>query len=138
MLVVLSMLAGLRNKDQIASIWWLTATTMAFGWLTEVISRPDKSSNGERWVGDLPDGSNRWSSYVWRMQAHVLGFFPYIACWCIIFGFFFDVLDDVDALYGDRIDDFIPVWIVTALSTTCLTFSSFTVAQPNPDAKPRP
>ena len=59
----------------------------------------------------------------------VLGTFPYIACWSIIYGFFIDVLNDVDALYGDRVDDFVPVWITTALSTTSISFSSFTVVQ---------
>ena len=127
MLTVLTMLTGLRTKDQIASIWWLCATTMFFGYLTELLSRPDPASNGERWIGDAKYG--RFGSYCYRMQAHVLGYMPYIALWCIIYGFFFDVFDDVERLYGDRVDDFVPVWITTALSTTCITFSSFGVVQ---------
>jgi len=68
MLTVLTMLSGLRNKDQIASVWWLCGTTQFFGYLTEVQSRPDKSSNGERWEGQRED--NRFANYCWRMQAH--------------------------------------------------------------------
>ena len=76
MMAVLTVISGGRNQTDLASIWMLMSTTMAMGFLTELASRPDESTAGDRWQGELPDRSNRFSCYVRRMAPHVVGFFP--------------------------------------------------------------
>jgi hypothetical protein len=74
-----------------------------------VISRPDPSSDGARWKGDLPDGSNKFRNYVWRMQAHVLGFVPYFTAWIVLFYLYQNTLDDIESAFGERVADEVPV-----------------------------
>ena len=76
MIAVLTVISGGRNQTDIAAIWALMTTTMGMGFLTELNSKQEEGSNGERWEGDLPDGSNRFKNYVKRMACHLWGFFP--------------------------------------------------------------
>lgn len=123
MMAVLTVISGGRNQTDLASIWMLMSTTMAMGFLTELGSRPDESSNGERWQGELPDRSNRCSCYVRRMAPHVVGFFPYFSAWAILYSIYITTLNDIEEAFPS-IDEAIPRYIIAALTSTFAIFST--------------
>ena len=127
MFFILSAISGGRNEAELSQGYVLIATTMTFGYLTELLSRPEPGSNGARWVGQRDD--NRFANYAYRMQPHILGFFPFLAAWANLIALYIRTLEDVKELYGDRVDDLIPTFILTAVWSTFLTFSSFTFVQ---------
>jgi len=128
MMAVLTVISGGRNQTDLASIWVLMSTTMAMGFLTELASRPDESSGGERWQGELQDRSNRFSCYVRRMAPHVVGFFPYFSAWAILYSIYITTLNDIEEAFPD-IDEAIPRYIIAALTSTFAIFSTFTFTQ---------
>lgn len=73
MMILIAYASGVRNWDTIVLIGVLTATTMSFGWLNEVICRPNSVLEGE-WEKGLLE----------RAQAHVLGWIPMIGAWVVI------------------------------------------------------
>jgi hypothetical protein len=127
MFCILSAISGGRNEAELSQGYVLIATTMFFGYLTELLSRPAAGSNGERWTGQRED--NRFSNFVHRMQPHILGMVPYFAAWANLIALYIRTLGDVDELYGDRVGDVVPAFILTAVWSTFLTFSSFTAVQ---------
>ena len=101
----------------------LTPTPSPIQFLTELGSRPDESSNGERWQGELPDRSNRCRCYVRRMAPHVVGFFPYFSSWAILYSIYITTLSDIEEAFPD-IDEAIPRYIIAALTSTFAIFST--------------
>lgn len=89
--------------------------------------RPEPLTYDER--GELRKYASKYtSSWVKRMAPHVVGWFPYVACWVVYFNFFLDNLNDLkiqDEELFDRVPDFVP-WAVGA---TALWFTSFTFVQ---------
>ena len=77
MMLAIAYTSGIRCYSQLLQIFALTATTMTFGWLNEVINRP--SCGGE----------DRWEHpFLFRAQAHLCGYIPQIAAWyCILYAF---------------------------------------------------
>jgi len=125
MVCILLLISGGRNQTDLASVFVLMAVTMACGYLTEVISRPDVGS--DRWEGQKAE--NRFRNYVWRMQAHVIGFVPYVSAWAIVFNLYQTTIEDVKEAFGEEVSDRVPQYIYTALVSTIVVFSSFTITQ---------
>ena len=127
MFFILSAISGGRNEAELSQGFLLISVTMSFGYLQELFSRAEPGSNGARWVGQRDD--NRFANYVYRMQPFVIGLFPYFGAWANLIALYIRTLQDVDELYGDRVDDVVPSFILLAVWTTFLTFSSFTFVQ---------
>lgn len=130
-------ITGLREQNALASVFMLMALTMAFGYLTELFSRPSTKQDGtldlERWAGDEWRTNDspacfrmrRRRNYIRRMLPHVLGIFPYVAAWTIVLNNFFAQLEDLrvdDKALFDRVPAFVP-W---AVGGSVLIFTSFT------------
>ena len=114
MLFGIAIVAGIRDENTLASLFMLSFTTMLCGLLTEVLSRPDMSTN--TW---------KIESYTWRMLPHVVGFFPYVAAWSIIIVHWEKSIDDVCDRLRDRMPAFVPYIIYGCFAI----FSLFTVVQ---------
>ena len=76
--------------------------------------------------------SNYWYKYrkAWAMRLfpHIIGIFPYVACWVVLINHFFESLNDLKVENEDlwkRIPDF----VVPAVGGTVLIFTSFTFVQ---------
>ena len=69
MMLSIAYTSGIRGYTELSCIFWLVATTILFGWLQEVINRPDPEK--DEWQMDL----------VSRSQAHFLGYIPQLAAW---------------------------------------------------------
>jgi len=126
MVLLLTLISGGRSEDTLLGVFLLMATCMFHGLYTELHSRPDPGSNGERWMGQLADGSNRVGNFLWRQIPQFLGWIPYIGSWFILINLYLRTLEDIDKAFGDRVSDFIPAFIVGALVSTFLIFSCFT------------
>lgn len=77
-------------------------------------------------MGQLADGSNRVRNFLWRQIPQLLGWVPFLGSWFILVNLYLRTLDDIQKAFGDRVDDFIPAFIVGALISTFVIFSSFT------------
>jgi hypothetical protein len=77
MMLAIAYTSGIRCYSQLLQIFALTATTMTFGWLNEVINRPSRA------------GDDRWEHpFLYRAQAHLCGYVPQVAAWyCILYAF---------------------------------------------------
>lgn len=123
---MLCLITGLRAENDLAFSWVTLSTVMLCGgYATELISRP--SPDGQSWIGD--DVYGRWVNFCMRMQIHVLAYIPYITVWVIFLRNFQLVLDDINANPRFDVDDVVPVYIYSAVTSVALTFSSFTVVQ---------
>ena len=69
MMLSIAYTSGIRGYTELVCIFWLVATTILFGWLQEVINRPNKDEDS--WQLDI----------VSRSQAHILGYIPQLAAW---------------------------------------------------------
>lgn len=85
----------------------LTSTTMAFGHLTELLSRP---KNANEWV----------ESFDVRLQPHVLGYIPQLACWICIYGQF-ALSASAESPGGGKMPDFVYFIVISQL----ISFWSF-------------
>jgi len=113
---VLLLASGQRVDVSIAFSWMLLWSTMTYGYLCEKLSTalPD----GSGWEGDAEHG--RFRNYVMRMIPHILGWFPYSACWFAFGWFFGQTLDDAETRFGE-VGDAVPAWLYSAISTLFLT-----------------
>ena len=119
MFMVLMAISGARSETDLSSTFVLMATTMLLGLLTEHGSRPQPDSNGERWVGDNADGSNKFRNYVWRMLPHIVGFVPFLSAWAVLLSVYHQTVRDVDDAFD--INDEVPAYIFSAIYSTCAT-----------------
>ena len=74
MSVLIAYGAGTNLLLVLVAIFFLTAVTMFFGHLTEVIARPEEATNRSTW-------SHPW---YYRLQAHFMGYVPQITAWFLI------------------------------------------------------
>lgn len=79
MMVAIAYSSVVWDTTLLLCIGVLTVVTMSFGWLNEVINRPDPGA--DRWLLPLPD----------RAQAHLMGFIPFLTAWYITVRSFLDV-----------------------------------------------
>lgn len=133
MLVGIGMVTALRDRNAMIGVFMLCFTTMLFGILTEMLSRPEKSKL--KWQGD-PDPvewaafnyaafAAKFRSYIWRTAPHYIGWVPYISAWYVVLQNFWKQLDDLPPDVRDRVPDFVP-W---AIYGTFVIFSSFSFVQ---------
>ena len=121
-------ISGARSETDLSSTFVLMATTMLLGLLTEHGSRPQPDSNGERWVGDNADGSNKFRNYVWRMLPHLVGFVPFFSAWAVLLSVYHQTVRDVDDAFD--INDEVPAYIFSAIYSTCATVTLRAAACP--------
>ena len=81
MFLTLLVISGGRNESDYFSSLGLMMTTMLCGLLTELNSRPDETSNGERWRCPFGEGFSWFQCYLQRMIPHMAGFVPYGFAW---------------------------------------------------------
>ena len=132
MLMSIGMITGLRDYNSMLGVFMLSFTTMTFGIVTEMLSRPE---GPDKWKGDpdpvewsrfgLTAFRNKLRSYMWRMFPHFVGWVPYVAAWFIVLANFFRQIDDLPAELQDRIPWFVP-W---AIYGTAVVFTSFSFVQ---------
>lgn len=72
MILILSYISGTIFQNTLVLLFALTAITMAFGHLHEVICRP---MSLDEWVEP---------NKLWRLQAHLIGYIPQIFAWTIV------------------------------------------------------
>lgn len=77
MITIIAYLSGLRDDSSIVAVAGLTATTMLFGALTELLARP--AASGDSWQ----------TSLFMRSVPHVTGYVPYFFAWFVILFSFF-------------------------------------------------
>lgn len=125
MLVMLLAISGGRSINDMVAVWGLTATTMLHGLLCEYSSRPQ--AGGELWVGQTAD--NRVRNWLARCVPHFCGFLPYSFAWYVIFRLYTTTLNDVEEMFGEEVADELPGYIISAVVSTFVIFSSFTIVQ---------
>jgi hypothetical protein len=136
MLMCLAVSMAVREEQTLIGVFALCATTMFFGYATEVHSRPStkKGENGEnvydfeRWEGQPEEGEDNYMrkrvlNYIYRMQFHFFGILPYMIAWYLLLGQFFRQLNELPA------DMEIPSFVFWAIIGTFLVFSLFTFVQ---------
>tara|TARA_B100001173_G_scaffold306305_2_gene312964 strand:- start:115 stop:1509 length:1395 start_codon:yes stop_codon:yes gene_type:complete len=134
MFLALGIAIGVREQNALATIFFLSFTTMWLGFVTEMLSRP--RTDMKSWEGDpdpkaLVEGTplaffvTKMRSYAWRMAPHVLGFFPYITAWVIIINNFVEQLNDLP----EETRKLMPEWVVWAIAGSVTIFSLFTFVQ---------
>ena len=132
MLTGIGIITGLRDTYSLIGVFMLCFTTMLFGILTEMLSRPESS---RKWVGD-PDPVewkaykcdvflSKLQSYMWRMTPHFMGWFPYISAWYIVLNNFWRQIDELPENLQDRM----PWFVSWAVYGTFVTFTSFSFCQ---------
>jgi hypothetical protein len=106
MIIIVAYTLGARDRSFILALAALTAVTMPFGYLIELLARP---RNDEEWVTSLSQ----------RLIPFFFGWIPQIAVWGLI------VLN----FYGENYNtEKIPWFVYLILWTECLLFLSFGVA----------
>lgn len=148
----LGLIVGIREQNALASVWMLVATTMFFGFLTELAAVPvyEKRTlvvgakgtfvEGDRkeyivsyWRGDDPyrnSGRKALVNWVYRLVPHVLGLFPFVGAWVLLVNTYVDSMRDLEReqplvyLTVEKLG-FIPF----ALMGSLVAFSSFTFPQ---------
>jgi len=77
--------AGSNVLQLLICIFFLSATTMFFGHITELLARP--AQDHQTWT-------RHW---LYRLQAHFMGYVPQIACWVVIMISFHTIAETASA-----------------------------------------
>ena len=103
MFVLISFTAGIRLYEPLVALAVLISTTMAFGYLGDLLARPDADASA--WA--LPFGQ--------RMFPFAVGFLPYAGAFSVLFASFYD-----QSASADRAPWFVHVviWVQFALFST--------------------
>lgn len=104
MMMALGIVTGIRHGGTLAALFMFTAVTMVCGLLTELYSRPARTTDGQydfrRWEGDpvyeqeqalydvngnqvmviRSSSTGRFRNYMYRMIPHIFGIFPVSIC----------------------------------------------------------
>jgi hypothetical protein len=117
MILSIAYAAGVRSHVELLQGYALVATTITFGWLNEVISRPRAST--ERAFDDA------WAlPLLPRLQAHLLGYVPQLAAWYgVVFTFLRSATGDGAVCGGP------PAFVYYIVLGEALLFFSFGVPQ---------
>ena len=97
MILLVAYNSGVREYTLLLAIVALIASTMPYGYLTEVFARPPRP---HRWCSPLGQ----------RLQAHVFGYVPQVAAWFCI------VVNLHDNTYADSPPAFVYAIVYTQLS----------------------
>ena len=117
MLVLLAIFAGHVNAYVLALLGALVFTTMKFGWLSEVVARPDATHD-------------EWSSpRALRVGVHLLGYVPLLVAWvvvCVQFVRYASVEGrDASGVVANKM----PEWVYALFVVEILLFWSFAFVQ---------
>ena len=131
MLLGIGLICGVRDQATLASIVVLMWTTIAMGFLTEIVSTP--SEDLESWIGDEPRNGQtkreaRQLNYVRRMLPHVIGIFSYISAWAMILYGFTQSLDDVRE-HDKELYERMPKFVYAIVYGSFAIFTLFTIPQ---------
>ena len=114
--VCIAYLTGNTTTEIIVAIFGLISTTMFFGHLTEVVSRPD--------------GESHWTRpALERLTPHLLGYVPFVVAIAIILQVF--VRLSSFSYYDEQTDETLsmPPFVYAIVASQLVLFSSFTVVQ---------
>lgn len=111
MLVLIAVITLTREYNALLAIFALTFTTMMFGLVTELASKPEK----EGWSTDR---------VFWRLLPHLIGWIPYMAAWSILLTNFFGLLE-AQGTAPNRV----PGFVYAIVFGTFVIFSAFSVVQ---------
>ena len=145
MVVIIAFFAGIRNNHLLIAIFFLSFTTICFGWVCEALSRPDTSS---RETITLRGGTSALGRYTrWEINAaspetlvarclplprplnaalqrlgpHLLGWVPYIVMWAIIWDNFVYSTEQANGKPPD--------WVYVIVWAEIVVFSIFAIVQ---------
>jgi len=104
---------GIRDYTLLIAITMLVASTMPFGYLTEVIARP---IDNETW--NLPLST--------RLFPHAIGYIPQLSAWAVVMANFYDHRSNVE----------MPWFVYLILWSQFALFSSFGLVQVVQQARP--
>ena len=117
MILIMSTVMGIRDVHILIAIVGAMATTMLFGYLTEVhsmdyIDEVDAKSAYSLW--NTWQLRRRWTPWSWitRLQFHILGYLPYAVLWAIIF----DQFRLNTAIVSDSLPEFVDVAVIGAFA----------------------
>lgn len=119
MLVTIALAGGLKDIYLLVCIAGLCVTTMAFGWVTEALSRPFYPRGNEA-IGTRPEEwslPRRWA----RLLPHTIGWLPMLVAYgVIVHSFHWNTRDAGDA---------VPSWVPFVVWGQAVVFSSFGIVQ---------
>ena len=110
MIFIMTVLLGLRDVHVLTLVVAMMATTILFGWLTEVHSMDYIENDAKPYTLWRWKLTRRWTPGSWRsrLQIHVLGYVPYAVMWQVIFAAFQDNIQIV----SDSLPDFVHVAVI--------------------------
>ncbi|MBD38922.1 MAG: hypothetical protein CMB11_00875 [Euryarchaeota archaeon] len=131
MILGIALVCGTRDQATLASVVVLMWTTIAMGFLTEIVSTP--SDDLESWIGDAPRNGQtkreaRQLNYFRRMLPHVVGIFPYMAAWSMILYNFMQNLDDTRETNKEAYEK-MPRWVYAVIFGSFAIFTLFVYPQ---------
>lgn len=117
MAVAICLTAGIRDVNLLAAGFFLQMSTILFGWLTEVLAKPNHG--GKQWAG-VPLLS--------RLLPYFFGWVPYICAWTIFVAQFFRNVKAAEDSNpdGQRMPDFVYVIVLSEVAV----FSLFAIPLP--------
>ena len=132
MITLLSRLLGTANVELVWTLTQLCATTMFFGYVTELWSAqyivqappaPDEDRVGTRFFGSQWQLTRVWRPHTLleRMQFHLLGYIPYVTTWAVL-------IVQYERNRADLAEDF-PDFLPAAVYGTFAAFSAFGLVQ---------
>jgi len=116
MVLILSYVAGTIVVSVLVSLFALTAITMFFGHLHEVVCRP---ASLERWAIE---------SRLWRLQAHLIGYVPQCFAWGLVIAQFMEAGGKVTTDEQGR-ERKMPTFVYAIVFGEVLIFWSFGIVQ---------
>lgn len=111
LIVLVGYSSGVVIAESLVAIFTLTAVTMFFGLLTEVVARPRSA--------------NEWhTSLQLRLQPHILGYVPQVLVWFIVLTSFYVSVSDVEATSSS-----VPSFVYAIVWGELILFWSFAAVQ---------
>ena len=115
MLFAMMITAGIRDVNTLALACFLMATTMLFGWTTELLANPEEG--GDEW---------REPKAHIRLVPFFFGCFTYVPVWVVFIAQFFTNVDAAVARYADD-DRRMPGFVYVIVFSQVAIFSLFTI-----------
>lgn len=123
MLVITCMLLGIREYHVVLLVTGLMATTICFGWLTELHSSSLIMAGADPYELCGWTLTRRWLPGSWktRFQMHLLGYLPYALLWTVVF--------DQFRMNMEVVKEAVPPFVNTATIGSFCIFTLFGLVQ---------
>ena len=97
MAVAITLTAGVRDVNILALAFFLQSTTMLFGWLTELLAKPNHGGD-HHW-----NGVSLWS----RLMPYCFGWYTYVPVWVVFVAQFFRNVTESSTYTDKKMPDFV-------------------------------